>query len=191
MQRTAVNNPYMPISSYISSERISYLFIVFVGLFTILFNLSFIDLLFFHTDMGCKNLIYKPTSISLNTWLQISSVYGLIYTILFFTCFCIAIECREQTPYIVMYEKFVKIAFLVSTLFMFLWNVLGLIMFGVNIDKCNVPMFNTYMWSRLSLGCAIQIVFTASIILKMKFSDTPSIRNWFYIIQTTYNPPSN
>lgn len=187
-----VNNPYRPISSYISSERVSYLFLIFTVLFSVIFNLSFIDLLFWHADMGCKNLIYGNMSLSLNIWLEISSIYGLCYTVLFFSLFMIAIECKEQTSVVIGYEKITKVFFIISTVFSFSWNIVGVYIMGVFYKNiCNISLFNNYMWVRLALGCSINIIFTFIVFLKMKYSDTPSIRNWFYIVQTTYTPPSN
>jgi hypothetical protein len=180
----------MPISSYISSERITYLLGVFVLLFTLLFNLSFIDLLFWHTDLECKNLISKNISVSLNTWLQVSSTYGLIYAFLFFILFLVAIECKEQTSCVVNYEKSLKILFIISTGFIFVWNIVGIFMMGFFYQhQCNIVLFNNYMWFRLTLGTTISVILISIHLYKMTHS--PTIRDWFYAVQTTYTPPSN
>lgn len=130
-------------------------------------------------------------AITLNVWLKTSAIYGITYSILFFCLFFIAIGCKEQTPFVVGYEKFIKILFIISTFLIFAWNILGTYIMGVFYKNvCNISLFNNYMWIRLALGCSINLIFGFMMFLKISFSDTPSIRNWFYNIETTYTPPS-
>lgn len=183
---------YTPVGQtvqYTTHERISYLLGLFLVSMCISFNFSLCNVLMYHTNIACKDMLSSSIGMTLSVWLQVDGITGIIYSLQSLIFLFVLFEIYEKTRIIQIIENVIKGVFLIQTFFLFLWSLIGLYMMGSYYEMvCQIPFFKTYMWVNISSSIVFSAVWLILFCVKGKTFFNDKIRGYFYQTNTTYQP---
>ena len=123
------------------------------------FVFSILDLVYSYLSIeACQEKIFSSLSLSLKLWFRVNGIYGIVY---YFILLLVSYSLFEQrtfyravsfpsheTKYFI-YTAF----FLIITLFMLLWSLMGFYIVIAYFNKiCETQTITVYLWIRLITG---------------------------------------
>lgn len=186
-QYSPIRNPYNVTEHVVTHERLSWFYSFFCSVTMTNIILSIIDLLLSFSEFDCKNTLYPTMSLTLGTWLQVSSIYGLFYSISMILSVFYLIQWYEYSDQNSgrKYHYILKILYVIFTVGMLIWSVIGIYIFTTYYwSICNVTLIVDYLWIRLGLGILSNTAFFVTTICSTYLVADHNIRSYFYNVYT-------